>query len=112
MGLTFITRKYNCIKCGHSGSACSVMRNHTDIITYFTEADRPSELREDRLYKEILTRDEIGLIVERKIVEYTCDKCGTVEIGPESWSKYETVSNFYPPSEAGKWFDGFARHLG
>ena len=109
MALTFVTRKYICNDCGHSDKAFGTISKLTDIESYFATGDKPEQLHETKLYKEILVRDEIGIITERRAVEYPCDKCGSVNITGEKVENYNNVLNFYGHGEAGKWFEGFAK---
>lgn len=109
MALTFVSRKYKCKDCNHTDKAFTVISKFSDILTYFPEESRPAELVDGRLYKEVLVRDDIGLITERRAAEYCCDKCGSVNIESEKLENFANVLNFYGHGEAGKWFEGFAK---
>ena len=110
MALTFVSRKYVCLVCGHSGKAYSVISKLADIESYFPIDSRPAELHSTYLYKEIVERDIDDLPAKRYVVSYPCDNCKSTDILAEKQENYSNVLNFYGQSEAGKWFEGFAKH--
>jgi transcription elongation factor Elf1 len=107
MGISFVTRKYICNDCNHHGFVSSAIKNHSDISLYFTEENRPKNISTDRLYVEVLERDEIGIVSKREIVEAVCENCGSSDYTPEVVQRFENVLNFYPLCEAAKWYNGF-----
>ena len=110
MSLTFVTKKYTCNSCGKSGSVISAIKRLVDIELMFPTESRPTQLSENRIYVEVINRDEYGIISERKAVEARCEHCNSDVYEAEKKMNMENVLNFYNPSTSEQWFRGFARH--
>ena len=111
MGLTFVTRKYACNKCGHAGKAFTVISKISDIVSYFADDSRPESLEESKLYREVIERDADDLPAKRFVEMYPCDQCMSTDITATHVDNYSDVLNFYPKSESSKWFEGFAKDM-
>lgn len=109
---TFITRKYICNECKKQGTAYCAVADIRDIKTNYTEDSYPKELNPLGLYKEVVVRDEYGIVNRRYIEEGYCEHCGSHDVEVHIPMKLDDVMNFYPPSDSQLWMEGFIKHIG
>ena len=105
--ISLTKKQYDCIECGHRGSHTSVIKDNKCIPVEFLleHVEGADCISDNALYGYSIERDDIGVILHKKVHKMCCDKCSSKQIVQFVDVVWENVLNFFPESEAGKWYD-------
>ena len=109
MSVTFIKKLHTCTKCGKKDYELIAIKSLTDITSNFPIDRQPKVLKDRGIYVEKIVRDSDGIILHRLVEEKICHHCHTFNLEADKTDKDINILNFYPPTEASKWADGFAK---
>lgn len=107
--ITFSKKLYTCSSCGYKGVELLAIKYNRELETGYPTSGKPEHLKNKGIYFEQINRDAYGIVTLREARERQCENCGCFTLEANHVDNEENVLNFYPPSIAGQWSDGFAK---
>ena len=107
--MDLIKKKYICKECNYQGVVINAIKKNEVIATDFLSDYVASlgEIKETKIYKYIVVRDECDIVIGKKPFECLCEKCNKPSIEYIPDQKFDNVLNYYPTCENEKWLRGF-----